>query len=301
MTTWPLPQTSTLSERSAHCLVLSCLYIVTCTRTVAQVMSLSHHPHVHVHVSVSPRLALPYPFPALPAALLLPPALEVRRLQPAAHSAQRGYGLFWRVPPHHRVRVDISRKGSICLEPHVRSNMCLRDFPSQTALPRTHLRQRERTRAAEEGWQMENDCRPAFQCVVTPKAIKNTLRLKTPGGTDRRTFFLEHEIGAPVLFAIDAQQNTCLWTRTTKSSCHSSWKFGADQFARMDDTEDLGGAKLIKAWVTTKSDWKCGMHVRFAEACVLVICFCLIFPYVFFFCGLGRPRNRRESSCMILR
>ena len=45
---------------SAHCLVLSCLHIVTRTRTVAQVMSLSHHPHVHVHVSVSPRLALPF-------------------------------------------------------------------------------------------------------------------------------------------------------------------------------------------------------------------------------------------------
>ena len=46
----------------AHCLVLSCLYIVTRTRTVAQVMSLSHHPHVHVHVSVSPRFALPFYF-----------------------------------------------------------------------------------------------------------------------------------------------------------------------------------------------------------------------------------------------
>ena len=39
---------------------------------------------------------------ALPAALLpFPHALEVRRLQPAAHSAQRGYGLVWRVPPRH--------------------------------------------------------------------------------------------------------------------------------------------------------------------------------------------------------
>ena len=47
---------------SAHCLVLSCLYIVTRTRTVAQVMSLSHHPHGHVHVSFSPRLALPFYF-----------------------------------------------------------------------------------------------------------------------------------------------------------------------------------------------------------------------------------------------
>ena len=57
---------------SAHCPVLSCLYIVTRTRTVAQVMSLSHHPHGHVHVSFSPRLAppallhyLPHSFPYL--------------------------------------------------------------------------------------------------------------------------------------------------------------------------------------------------------------------------------------------
>ena len=47
---------------SAHCLVLSCLYIVTLTRTVAQEMSLSHHPHVHVHVSVSLRFALTFHF-----------------------------------------------------------------------------------------------------------------------------------------------------------------------------------------------------------------------------------------------
>ena len=87
---------------SAHCLVLSCLYIVTRTRTVAKEMSLSHHPHVHVLVSVSPRPCSPFLFHALPDALLpFPPALEVCRLQPAAHSAQRGYGLVWRVPPHH--------------------------------------------------------------------------------------------------------------------------------------------------------------------------------------------------------
>ena len=47
---------------SAHCLVLCCLYIISCTRTVAQVLSHSLHPHVHVHVSVSPRLALPFYF-----------------------------------------------------------------------------------------------------------------------------------------------------------------------------------------------------------------------------------------------
>ena len=96
MTTRPFTLTSTLSERSAHCSVSSSVLArhISCTRIVAQVMSLSHHPHVHVHVSVSPRLALPFLFPALPAALLpLLPALEVRRLLPAAHSAQRGYGL----------------------------------------------------------------------------------------------------------------------------------------------------------------------------------------------------------------
>ena len=43
---------------SAHCLVLSCLYIVKRTRTVAQEMSLSHHRHVHVHLSVSRLLLL---------------------------------------------------------------------------------------------------------------------------------------------------------------------------------------------------------------------------------------------------
>ena len=47
---------------SAHCLVLSCLYIVTRTRTVAQVMSHSLPPHVHGHVSVSPRHAHPFYF-----------------------------------------------------------------------------------------------------------------------------------------------------------------------------------------------------------------------------------------------
>ena len=47
---------------SAHSSVSSCLYIVTRTCTVAQVMSLSHHAHVHVHVSVSLLLALTFYF-----------------------------------------------------------------------------------------------------------------------------------------------------------------------------------------------------------------------------------------------
>ena len=63
---------------------------VICTRTVAQVMSLSLHPHGHVHVS--PHLDSPFLIPSLPhAPSLLPPAPEVRR-QPV-HTAQREHGL----------------------------------------------------------------------------------------------------------------------------------------------------------------------------------------------------------------
>ena len=65
---------------------------IICTRTVAQVLSLSL-PQLHDHLSVSLHLDSPFLFPALPhARFLLPPALEVRR-QPV-HSAQREYGLF---------------------------------------------------------------------------------------------------------------------------------------------------------------------------------------------------------------
>ena len=64
-----------------------------CTRTVAQVMSLSLHPHGHGHLSVSPHFDSPFLFPALPhAPFLLPPAPEVRRKP--VHSAQREYGLY---------------------------------------------------------------------------------------------------------------------------------------------------------------------------------------------------------------
>ena len=66
---------------------------IICTRTVAQVMSLSIHPHGRGHLSVSPHLDSPFLFPALlHAPFPLPPAPEDRRLQPAAHSAQREYG-----------------------------------------------------------------------------------------------------------------------------------------------------------------------------------------------------------------
>ena len=37
-------------------------YHIICTRTVAQVLSLSHHPHGHGHLSDSPHLALPFYF-----------------------------------------------------------------------------------------------------------------------------------------------------------------------------------------------------------------------------------------------
>ena len=89
---------------SAHCPVLSCLYIVTLTRTVAQVMSLSHHPQCSCSCE---RFSFALFSPSTsrtscPALLPLLPALEVRRLQPAVHSIQRGYGLVWRVPLLHR-------------------------------------------------------------------------------------------------------------------------------------------------------------------------------------------------------
>ena len=103
MTTWPLSLTSTLSERSAHCSVSSFV--------------LARHIIAHTHRGSSNESFIPSTCPcscerfsspcshlllhALPAALLpFPPALEVRR-QPA-HSAQREYGLVWRVPPLHR-------------------------------------------------------------------------------------------------------------------------------------------------------------------------------------------------------
>ena len=89
---------------SAHCLVLYSLYIVTCTRTVAQEME-SFTP------STCPMfmwafllgLALPFYFTHfLPHSFHFLLHFEVRRLRLAAHSAQRGYGLVWRVPPLHR-------------------------------------------------------------------------------------------------------------------------------------------------------------------------------------------------------
>ena len=50
---------------------------IICTRTVAQVFSLSPHPHGHIHVSVSLHLDSPFLFPALPhVPCLLPPVPE---------------------------------------------------------------------------------------------------------------------------------------------------------------------------------------------------------------------------------
>ena len=86
--------TSTDTHMSAARIVSSVAQChIICTRTVAQVMSLSLHPHGHGHLSVSPHLDSPFLFPALPhASFLLPLAPEVRR-QPV-HSAQREYGLY---------------------------------------------------------------------------------------------------------------------------------------------------------------------------------------------------------------
>ena len=81
---------------------------IICTRTVAQVMSLSLHPHVHGHLGVSLHLDSPILFPAFPHSLfLLPPAPEVRRKP--VHSAQREYGLYWRVLPLHRLWAQLPR------------------------------------------------------------------------------------------------------------------------------------------------------------------------------------------------
>ena len=84
-------------------------------RIVSSCCTVSHH-HTHTHRGSSVESFTPSTwsyscerfsspcysslFPAQPATLLpFPPALEVRGLpEPAAHSAQRGYGLFWRVP-----------------------------------------------------------------------------------------------------------------------------------------------------------------------------------------------------------
>ena len=94
MTTWRLPQTSKMTE---HERALSSSF-------------LSVHRHAHTHRGSSNESFTPSTCPcscerfsspcppfllrARPAALFpLPPALEVRRLQPAAHSAQRGVDL----------------------------------------------------------------------------------------------------------------------------------------------------------------------------------------------------------------
>ena len=96
MTTWPLSLTSTLSER--ECALFRFFLCV----------STSHLAHTHrgsSNESFTPSTCpcscerfsspcSPLLLHALPAALLpFPPALEVRRLQPTAHSAQRKYGL----------------------------------------------------------------------------------------------------------------------------------------------------------------------------------------------------------------
>ena len=58
MTTWPLSLTSTLSKRERA--LLWFFLVCTSSRTVAQVMILSHFIHVHVHVSVFPHFWSPF-------------------------------------------------------------------------------------------------------------------------------------------------------------------------------------------------------------------------------------------------
>ena len=136
MTTWPLPQTSTLSERER---ALSGSF-------------LSVHRHAHTHRGSSNESFIPSTCPcscerfsspcsplllhALPAALPpLPPALEVRRLQPAAHSAQRGYGLVWRVSPLHRLWAQRLRlQGDLGRALHGRSWTHRRSTPTKSLL-----------------------------------------------------------------------------------------------------------------------------------------------------------------------
>ena len=104
MTTWPLPLTSTqsTSTQTPECM---CVVSFLCQRIVIHAhaphgssrescVHLSSHPHALMKWATLFRLCCPFSPNALPVALLpLLPALEARR-QPAAHSAQREYGLF---------------------------------------------------------------------------------------------------------------------------------------------------------------------------------------------------------------
>ena len=89
---------------------------IICTRTVAQVLSLSSHPHGHL--SVSPRLDSPSLFPALPHVHYLLPTVPEVRGKPA-HSAKREYGLHRRVLPLHITQHMNKERVFTCqLQPH---------------------------------------------------------------------------------------------------------------------------------------------------------------------------------------
>ena len=98
---WPLPLTSIMLERAWSARIVSfsscpqCHII--CTRTAAQVLSLSCHLHGRLHVSVSLHLDSPFLFLALPHV----PYLEFPGKP--AHSAKRECGLHRRVLLLHRL------------------------------------------------------------------------------------------------------------------------------------------------------------------------------------------------------
>ena len=111
MATWPLPLTSTqsTSTRTPECM---CVVSFLCQRIAIHAhaphgssrescVHLSSHPHALRKWATLFRLWSPL-LPHAPPVAILPllPALEARR-QPAAHSAQREYGLVWRDLPQH--------------------------------------------------------------------------------------------------------------------------------------------------------------------------------------------------------
>ena len=129
MTTWPFLLTSTLTTRTPECeCALSCFFSFVCTSShrahspwlKSWVLCLSSMSSTCVHeVSDSLRPCSPL-LPHAPPVALLPllPALEARG-QPAAHSAQREYGLVWRVLPPHRLWAQRPRlQGDCCRALH---------------------------------------------------------------------------------------------------------------------------------------------------------------------------------------
>ena len=135
MITWPFSLTSTLSERER---ALFRFFLCVSTLHLAHThRGSSNESFIPSTCSCSCKrfssLCSPFLLHAFPAALFpLPPSLEDRGLQPAAHSTQREYGLVWRVPPLHRFRSH--RMKLICMNDFER---CSRSWIStQWTIPR---------------------------------------------------------------------------------------------------------------------------------------------------------------------